>query len=51
MFLLIEMISILPSYLQLRIHLSALLNSVLNMHVVKVWEVRNTKNVLIKLSG
>lgn len=46
-----EMTSILPSCLKLSIRLSALLNSGLNMHVVKLWEVWNTKTLLIILCG
>lgn len=51
MSLFLEITSILPSCLKLSIHLSALLNSGLNMHVVKLWEVWNTKILLIKLCG
>lgn len=51
MSLFLEITSILPSCLKLSIHLSALLNSGLNMHVVKLWEVWNTKILLIKLYG
>ena len=49
--LFLEITSILPSCLKLSIHLSALLNSGLNMHVVKLQEVWNTKTLLIKLCG
>lgn len=47
--LFLEITSILS--LKLSIHLSALLNRGLNMHDVKLWEVWNTKTLLINLCG